>query len=577
MTRSQTKRRYLRRLKRLTDQRFFVYDTETGFKQKNGSIKYDLHARPEAYIFGVVYGIINGIKHIKILYSPKQAKEEFKKRIYRDSIIFMHNAEYDLCATYGDIFELDSEAIFNGKFISASNGNCTFADSINLLQTSVKELGKMVGLEKQELGTNLISNDLNKDIEYCITDCKIVYKALSKIFSHSTPSLTIGSLALKIFRHDFLDRSIKINKLSDEFFKAYYGGRNEAFFLGECTAYVFDINSAYSFAMKNCKFPNPSTLLKKILHPGDELDSILSDNEGMITCKVRYIKNIDIPILPIRMNSKLIFPLGEFSGSWTFLEFRYALPFIEIMSECEVIYSEPMESPLASFVDYYYGERLKTDNKFENYYYKLFLNNLYGKFMQCIDEKYIFIKDRKNVYDQMKRYKCKRAELINTHRGYFLRMKLPRQYTSHTVACWGAQITAMVRIIMHKALTAVPCPLYCDTDSIFSETPLPKKFIGTLLGQWKKEDKIVTKILGLKNYKYFSGGKEKRKLKGVKHNAKETKPNVFEYPKMIKTKESYKRKDRLPAGIFIPQKKVITGDYDKRIVMRDGTTKPIIL
>jgi len=46
---------------------------------------------------------------------------------------------------------------------------------------------------------------------------------------------------------------------------------------------------------------------------------------------------------------------------------------------------------------------------------------------------------------------------------------------------------------------------------------------------------------------------------------------------MIRTRESFRRKDMLPPGTFVEQLKLLTGDYSKRQVFKDGTTKPFIL
>lgn len=228
------KRRYLRPLTfGKKSKKFYVFDTETGISHKGGKIEYILSARPEHLIFGVVYGPDG---YYKVLSTPKEFKSEFKKKQYKNKIVYAHNAEYDLSAVYGNIYELDREAIFNGKFISCSNGVCRFADSYNLLPTSVKKLGELLGLNKAQLGdANLVSHtkNLQNDINYCFRDCEIVYKSLEKIFEDVEPCYTIGSLALKIFRNKYLTKTIKINDHSDLFFNALYGGRTEAFRIGK--------------------------------------------------------------------------------------------------------------------------------------------------------------------------------------------------------------------------------------------------------------------------------------------------------------------------------------------------------
>lgn len=561
---------------------FFVLDTETGVVHKDKSISYSLGARPEKLLFGVIYGR----DFCKVIGSAAEFKQELLKRRYKNKIVYAHNAEYDLTAIYGDIYKMDNDAIFNGKFISATNGNCTFADSYNLLQTSVETLGQMQGIPKDKLGNNLKSHitRIHEDVKYCVRDCEIVFKALTEIFTGCSPSLTIGSLSLQIFRREFLTAPIKISKLSDEFFRCYYGGRTEAFYIGKCDASVFDINSAYPYAMINCKFPNPLTLRRETQFVNLIVAS--KQYEGMVTARVRY-RETTIPALPYRLDHKLIFPVGEFSGCWTLNEFRYALELgdIEVIEYGYAIYSEAIESPFIDFINNFYSLRNKTKNEFRRYYYKLFMNNLYGKLVQRIKHSYVYVPPGVSEKATMKRLKIKQAEQVETacNDGVFLKYEIEeKKFTSHTIACMGAYITAYVRIMLHGLMSENPDKiLYCDTDSVFVDKHymFRKSHFGDALGKWKKEEYTITRIRGLKDYEWVSSKKSGRKLKGVKKSAVEGKEqnDEFIFQRMIKTREHYRRKDGTPAGTFIEHKKVIKGNYTKRNVFRDGRTKPIKL
>jgi hypothetical protein len=68
-------------------------------------------------------------------------------------------------------------------------------------------------------------------------------------------------------------------------------------------------------------------------------------------------------------------------------------------------------------------------------------------------------------------------------------------------------------------------------------------------------------------------------LKGVKKDATQLdeEANVFKTKRMVKTRESFRRVDNLPPGTFIEQLKVLTGDYSKRHILKDGFTKPFKL
>ncbi len=585
-------RRYLRPLKLgRNTKKFFVFDTETGIQHKNGKIEYILSARPENLIFGVIYGS-DGF--YKVLSSPEQFKKEFKKQRYKNKIVYAHNAEYDLSAVYGNIYDLDRGAIFNGKFICCTNGNCHFADSYNLLPASVKKLGEILGIEKQKLGdADLIShvNRLQKDVDYCYRDCEIVYKSLQNLFKDCEPCYTIGSLALKIFRTKYLKKTIKVNEHSDRFFESLYGGRTEAFKIGKVNANVYDINSAYVSVMAKNKFPNPAKL-KVITKPNlDKLSEILSndDLEGMATCDVAVSPNEKLPVLPYRLDNRLIFPCGSFSGSWTFSELRYANKnsHTAIIDVHEIIYAPAIDSPFEQFANDVWSNRQaaqKIGDKATDYREKLFGNNLWGKLAQQAKEEFRYCYDNKEAKEFMKRKKIRSAEIIPVRGGFFLRYENFKIF-SHTIACWAAYITAYVRIMLHKEMIKDGNKLiYCDTDSRFVEKEY-KYTTENLLGGWKKEDKKVTKIRALKDYvyTYFDEKEKKTKvaqmLKGIKKDAEQldAEANAFLINRMIRTRESLRRTDGLPPGTFIKQLKTLSGDYKKREILPNGETKPFML
>lgn len=528
----------------------------------------------------------------KVIHSVDEFKKEFLKKRYKNKIVYAHNAEYDLSGIFGNIYLMDPDAIFNGKFITCTNGNCKFADSYNLLPTSVEKLGELTGNKKKKLGAkkdkegNIISSVKNfeTDIKYCITDCKIVYDALFKMFSDSEPSFTIGSLSLKKFRADFLRETIKINELSDHFFECLYGGRTEAFRLGKVKANVYDINSAYPFVMRNLKFPDPSRLR---IADNSMFEYYLHnrDYEGMIEATVQVHDSVYIPALPYRTPDSLIFPVGTFRGSWTFNEFRYAIEnsSVTVLKVHKLIISEAIDSIFTPYIDHYYKLRSETDDEFEKYYYKLFMNNLYGKLIQRIHEKFRFCTSVSDAKKYMKEKNLKHVHLQEVNDGYFLKYEVD-EILSHTIACWGAYITAEVRKLLHIGLTEYPKQVvYCDTDSRAIEKNL--NINSKKLGGWKKEKKYIVNVRALKDYVYSEYNEEKKKwetkeaLKGIKRGSFQMDEfsNVFKIKRMIKTRESFRRVDNLPPGTFVEQIKVLTGDYNKRIKLKNGFTKPIKL
>ena len=565
---------------------FYVIDTETG-RIENNTIKYELEARPEKFIFGVIYGKDDFYKVFK---TREEMITELLDERYQDKFIFAHNAGYDLNVLYGNIYELDPNAIFNGKFICASNGVCKFADSLNIFRYSVERIGELLGMPKGNLGnenyeSELVNGDIPKeDIEYCIQDCKIVYTALIGTFEEANDiKITQASLSLTYFRRFHQPYTISHNNNTKEFWQSYYGGRTEVFKLGKTNAMVIDINSSYPNTMKNTVFPNPKH--NKIILNLDpkHLSNFLDNFEGCITADVFHKKSW-IGFLPVRWHGKLCFPIGNISGCWNFNEIRFALEHgvIEVKKIHKIVYSERSESPFKDFVETLYKKRFAINNKMEIERIKIYMNSLYGKFAQKIDKEVTYIPDIKTGIDLV--YEAKRNNTFikllpfNAERNdYFLVTKKEDAYKlNYAIPSYASYITSQARInLLSKMLELKNYGVvYCDTDSIFLEID-PQLEDEHELGGWKREDKIITEIRGLKNYSYIKDDKVFKKIKGIPKDAKEIMPNVFEYENLLKTKEALRR--GLDAGIKMKRTKVLTNAYTKRIVLENGETEPIIL
>lgn len=579
----------LRRLKesRTIQKDFYVFDTETRGKK----------ARPESFIFGVVYGW----NFQKIIYSVEEFKKEFQDKRYKKKKVFCHNAEYDLNVIYGNIYELDNEAIYNGKFICASNGNCMFADSTNIYKTSVRKLGALLGMDKIETDEGYeeyykvkSKADISKKmIDNCIRDCEIVYESLLRAFEFSgSIKITQAGLSMNYYRRFHMPFDIHSNNHVNHFYKSYYGGRVEAFKLGNVFANVLDVNSMYPYIMKTSTFPNPKFIKHTNRTKGIRIDNILNKFEGMIYADVIH-KDSDIGLLPVKSNGKLIFPVGKFSGYWNFPEIRFALGkgILQIKKIHEITYSIPMESPFISFVDYLYNKRFEINDKFEILRIKIFMNSLYGKFGQNIEESTVYIEDIYNspfLDEYREKNKNVQLALFNNERtDAFLIVKNNIHKPAYCIPSFASYITSNSRIMLaDKILKYGKSCVYCDTDSIFIETePREKTALNDnnipILGAWKKENKIVTKINGLKNYEFEVNGLKKLRIKGIpiynssgKQNAIQDNNGIWHYESMIKTREGLRR--NLDAGIFVQRSKKLSGKYDKRIVL-NNETKPIKL
>lgn len=589
---------YLRPLKPrktlLTD--FYVFDVETGLRDKDGpGIQWHLNARPESFIFGVIHGY----NYTKVIHDLKEFHETLKEARFRKRKMFAHNATYDLGTLYGNIFHVDPSAIFAGsRFISCTNGVAVFADSMNIYKTSVKSLGKMLGKEKPDLGNEaLYSKDgvTASEINRCIVDCEIVWESLYMIFEDvGQIKITQASLSLAYFLTHHLAKTIEHNENTKYFWDSYYGGRTEAFKIGATHASVIDVNSMYPHCMKEERFPNPKSLkveksdARNMKHFINRfITTILPHYEGVIFATIDHASNW-FGLLPVKQGGKLLFPIGQFSGAWNFNEFRYVLStgLVNITNIRQVVYSPPMHTPFEGYVSELYAKRFATVNPLEIYRIKIFMNSLYGKFAQRIDRETIYIENIQTQYEVVKDYQKKglliKIAMFNKDRqDCFLIVKSTRRIdVDFSIPSFASYITSAARVMLLKKLFEMKNnrPVYCDTDSIFYEIDTANIKTGAKLGEWKKENKTVTEIRGLKNYSYIDHEKSEqtiKRIKGVPAKAKETSANKYEYSNLLNTKEALRR--NLAAGVLTKRSKVITGKYDKRIVFANGETEPIKL
>lgn len=561
--------------------KFLVFDVET----------YGLEPQPKNLAFGVIYGF----NFTKIIRTPKDFKNEFKKDFYKNKKIFAHNAEYDLSSIFGNVItELDESAVFNGKFISCNYHKTQFCDSTNLYPASLDKIGELLNLPKGFTPDKFINPKKYtekqkridaKDIDYCIQDCKIVYTALLKLFQKiGGIRITIASSAMYHFRKNYLHETLLYNDLNDEFFSSYYGGRTEAFKIGKVSANCYDINSLYPHIMSTIKFPDFKNLKKEINPSLKRFHYLLKRKEGLAKVKVKHIDSY-FGSLPFKRekDNKLLFPVGEFETTINLNELRYAYKnnLIEFIS-CEyIIFSNSSDTIFKDYVFDLYTERKESDNELNRQILKLLLNSLYGKFGMREKYKTTYYKripfatieslKRQNKFYELKLFSHSRndcylvTENTQTKKSFFSIPSIASYITS------GARIMLLDGLLKNENNSVV----YCDTDSIFLENDTKLNLpLSNELGEWKLENKKIIEVRGLKNYTYIDEkGETKDAIKGVSKKAIEKERFHYEIQKYTKTKEAIRR--NIETGKNQKHEKIISNKYDKRTVLKDGNTKPL--
>lgn len=561
---------------------FFVFDTEN-----YGG----LEPKPSNFAMGVIYGK----EYVKVLYTSDEVKEELKHPRYSRKTIFAHNAEYDIQVTWGNVFkDLDRSALYVGsKFICAyydKKRKVRIADSFNLLQTGAAKIGEQLGYEKLPTPSKFLDGGKREpindtDIEYCVRDCAIIFKALCLFFQKvGSMRITIASSAMYYFRSQFLESPIFYDReKSNNFFESYYGGRTEVFRLGECDLQVADINSLYPFRMREEMFPNPQYLKVEKRIEVKRLQFLMKHYGGCADITVDH-KYHYFGHLPVKFDTgsskKLLFPVGKFRTCVNFNELQYAIDsdVVEILEVHKVTYSTKwMDSPFSEYVDINYNERKNTDKPYINYILKLLLNSLYGKFAERIRQKITWFSKISNALKyieyQINRKKFDIKLFNKTRQDCLLVENLDEEMQpEHSIPVFASYITSGARVQLLKELKATDDPYYCDTDSIFYSG----KFGGQMsdeMGDWKLEDKRVKEIRGLKNYTYEQDGKLYESIKGVGKRAEKIGPAHYVEEKYRKSRSAL-RMGVMTGEKYIMEKK-LSGIYDKRKILPGGLTEPL--
>lgn len=578
------------------------------------------------------------IKDIENYNKKLHTNYEFGKQVFTDWLlrkveraktlyIYAHNIAYDFRVCIDDKLLKEagyklktsiSKNVFIYKYIK-KNYAIIFLSTTNYFRTSLKELGKTFNLEKldfsiDEEGLNEIKNITDRAKTYCYRDVEIVEKVvidLIKFMSYQCKfSYTIASVSFNIFRHGFYDceKSPVIMHKNPEFEKlerlAYYGGRTECFKIGIFhDIYKLDINSMYPSVMLNNDYPIELVKhIKETINNKKLLHRLIQENKYLIIAKIKV--KIDYPKTPYHENDKpdkkFLFPIGEFTS---FL----CQPEIMILEEKEIIEVYDVliynKYPVfTKFVSHFYELRLKyktEKNEVMQYFCKIVLNSLYGKFAQKTKKEYKnsmydgmittgyldFYDNKEKILHKLKFIKGECFEIVDDILGF------------NTFVPISAFVTSYSRVLLYNLIKLVKKFLiYVDTDSLFV-TKEGYDILNNLgwidkniLGKLKLED-ILPKleIRNLKDYSLEEQNKEGKyelhhKIKGIKKQALEdaikNKENISEKKdwninRIIGYNESLRYFDLILGDIDEP--KNLRRTYEKGIVDKNGNVHPIII
>lgn len=559
----------------------------------------------------------------KSFYNKRDLIREFKKKkYYTNTYVVATNLAFDLTGLFYDEPEWNSLDIImsGGRMISATllasnRQKLTFIDSYNHAPFSVKIMGDILKLPKLKTPISMINDNkgyaripknIHEQLEleiYNKRDCEVTQKFMKLLTdgyyeAGGKLKLTIASTSLDIFRRKYLRRPIYKEReilgfdMNYLVYESYYGGRTENFMRGKIISdsfnfesktfsekgkhyRMYDINSLYPSVMVR-EYPNPN--FARYVYLGTE--EVIHKYEGVSRVKL-FCPDMRYPLLPMKINDKLVFPTGYIQGVYTNVEIRKAISIgYELLEVGEQLYYKKTFYPFKEFVYDMYNKRkeLKAKNHPNEFVYKIVLNSLYGKFAsKHLTETIFFNKEFLSDEGIDAVRNNENVIMKDDNNGMIINKKICDE--AYVIPILSSYTTAFARLKLYDYIVKYDA-LYCDTDSIITDKVLPESLE---LGGMKVEYDIIEGVLVKPKMYYLKILKKGEiedmiKLKGVpkkilyKNEQIQLNKEVFDhilegekvvYNKFTKLKEGVRR-GLIPNAIIDVEKFIKLSD-DKRI------------
>ncbi len=413
---------------------------------------------------------LTAIKVFTVLQRAHQPKliKEFIRWLQQqpEKYVYALNIQYDLGNLFSSKLDDLDVTMVGGRVIKAAWDKKLFVDVFNIWPMSVKKLGEAFELEK------LDTNDMATDRAYVFRDVEIIRKAMLFAWEFCQPlgiehlPPTLGGLCVKVWKCFGGENCHDSTLLSRE---AYFGGRVELF---------KKINDSDKVAWTDINSLYPSVMLK-------EFPGMLGDCGTKLAkfgvAKVRIkIPKLDFSPLPWRNeDGRIFYPWGTIEGTWTIFELREAEKrgaVIEKVFSC--FGTDEALTPYAGFVNKLYEARLRAMSEAEKLFFKLLMNNLYGRLGSGGKIGRTVWQTEKNSTDG-----------VPFGEKVFVEYQMPLSDETNWVH--AAYVTAYGRIALLEFMETVGADrmIYCDTDSCIFDCPdgkIPFQ-TGSKLGQMKLE------------------------------------------------------------------------------------------
>ena len=465
------------------------------------------------FVLGGCYSESDGYREFRSL----PAMVEYMRE--RGGTWWAHNGgRYDFLALFDVIPpEVPIQCNMAGsRVISARIGKLELRDSYCIAPMRLAQFAGICGERKAEVGLPCectkncggycaIKREMSSEryallSGYLREDCRVLHESLSTWLGYirdhyGEPTGTIGGTSWRVCGGEETSLSPAHYAFAR---RGYYGGRTEVYRPRSSRGWHDDINSAYVHAL---------TLPMPVGPASEAYCTIPRTAKRYVAEAIVLIDDALVPPLPYRTDNRLYYPTGRLFGVWTDIELRQ--PGVRVESIGRVLYWEAEDYPYADYC--LRGWELRKQAGKSSVLGKLnksLLVSLAGKLAQRPETKTI----RRSPDIQTEPW----FQVGNSIEWYYREtFRLSKCANVHHA---GA-MTAHVRTVLGARLRASPSPVYCDTDSSFSEVDLPLGR-GAELGEWNPEGEYRDfRALAPKLYSYWEGGSRHTREKGFPRNS----------------------------------------------------------
>lgn len=463
-----------------------------------------------------------------------------------------------------------------------------FVDSFPILSSSLAKLSKTFTPEHAKLSGSIdfekerVDRANEKHRRYLEHDCKSLYEIIQKF--QTLPfiekvglKMTAASTAMAAFRTTMKNPIRRTTDEVNEFVRrSYAGGRVEIFKQYEENYKRYDVNSLF-----------PAQMIKEIPLEcmGKSTDPL---QFGFHEIEIK-VPEMHIPVLYTHLNGKLIFPTGTIKGVFFSEEIKLAVQNGAKITRFKRGYRFNSDSGFfRDFVNALYEIRSKYSSETpQNYIAKLLLNSCYGKFAERNEKSSIERVDPLDPKTWPEEYSIFRNDRVFKKTGLIQITKSARPV--HGLVHIGAAITSHARIQMYERYyqRASNLLVYTDTDSVdtsfnFAVSQelghlkleneinrgfylLPKAYFLELKNPINKGEKIIKYVKKIKGFKF-------KHLENADFNSFKSKNISFSEKRIATFRQSIIRNGTYLS--LVDHKRQIKADYDKRVLLPNGNTRP---